>query len=260
MTTIVCVSPKTTILIVSVLPLAYFPVYAIMEKRHYCQVQEDYSCNEPVNYGDHRLSCKEKLSLMKQNSRSVATYALGILFAFLTLSSVVTTLAFHNSPFNPRDHYVYYVLSFTTGEFIGRSYIGLFLACNSRFSPVVKQTWILTMILFVIGVLLGFAAWYRFFPSVLVVLALTFAGGVCTGMLYINTMLAAVEDQDVQSKVFSRGFSLIGLGFGSFMAAIFGLIIEPVLREHCLEVSISRDFCFTRSMSEWNSTASCLTH
>ena len=229
-----------------------------MDKRHYSQALEE-SLEEPIDYSKHRLSCNEKLALMKQNSRNVFTYALGLFSGYLSLSSIVTTLAFKNSPFGPRDHYAFYVLCFSTGDFIGRSYISCFSACKSNFDPVVKQTWILTLLTIMLGIFLGFAAWYRFLPSVFIVFALVFASGICTGMLYINTILIAAEEQDFQSKFFSRGFSLIGFGLGVLLGTLPGLIVEPILRENCVATTGLDRFCFTRSMTGWNSTLSCLT-
>lgn len=258
MTTLACVSPETTLLIFSALPLAYLLMYAVMDKTHYSQAVEE-SSETLVDYTEHHLNFSEKLALMKQNGRNVFTCALGFFVEYLSLTSTVTTLAFQDSPFDPRDHYVYYVLCFTSGEFIGRSYISLFASCKSRCSLVVKQTWILAALSVVMGILLGFATWYRFLPSVVLVFLLAFAIGVSAGMLYINTILFAAEEQDFQSKMFSRGFSLTGMGIGCVLATLLGFIVEPALRENCVKLNGSDEFCFTRSMNGWNSTSSCLT-
>lgn len=259
MTTLLCISPGITTLIISALPLVYLLMFILMDRRHYSQALEE-SLQDQIDYNRHRLSRNEKLALMKQNSQKMLTYALGLFAEFLTLSSIVTTLAFKNSRFGPRDHYVFYVLCFATGEFIGRSYISYFSACKSNFFPIVKQTWILTSLAIMLGIFLGFAAWYRFLPSVFIVFALVFAIGMCVGMLYINTILIAAEEQDFRSKVFSRGFSLIGMGLGVLLGTFLGLIVEPVFRENCVATTGLGDFCFTRSMTRWNSTLSCLTH
>ena len=251
----VCVSPKTTVLITAALPLAYLLFYAIMEKRHYSK--ELY--NPSGDTCEHHLSWNEKLALMWQSLRGVVSFSVGLFVEVLVLGSMVTTLAFQNSPFDPRDHYVYYVLMVTMGAFIGRSYIGILSACNPPCSLAVKKTWILSGVQLILGTFLAFAAWYRFLPNVSLVLVLLLVVGVLSGMLYVNTILAAAQDEDFRSKVFSRGFSLVAIGGGCLMAALLGLLVEPVFREHCLEVSSSHQFCFTRSMMEWNSTDSCVT-
>ncbi|KAJ7365164.1 battenin CLN3 protein [Desmophyllum pertusum] len=111
MTTLVCVSPKTTVLITAALPLAYLLFYAIMEKRHYSK--ELY--NPSGDTCEHHLSWNEKLALMWQSLRGVVSFSVGLFVEVLVLGSMVTTLAFQNSPFDPRDHYVYYVLMVTMG-------------------------------------------------------------------------------------------------------------------------------------------------
>lgn len=252
MTTLACVSPKTTVLITSALPLAYLLSDAVMEKKHYSHKSDE-------TYDQH-LTCNEKLALMCQNIRGVASFSVGVFVEYLILGSIVTTLAFQNSPFGPRDHYVYYVLMVTIGEFIGRSYISMFSACmNPQYSLAVRQTWIFSGVLLILGTLLGFAAWYRFLPNVGPVLVLVLAIGILDGMLYVNTILSAAQDEDFRSKVFSRGFSMLGFAVGSLIAALLGLLVEPVLREHCIEVSSSDQFCFTRPMLGWNSSRLCVT-
>ena len=253
MTTVACVSPRTTVLITCVLPLAYLLSYVIMEKKHYSH-KSDEACD------DEHLTCNEKLALMCQNLRGVAAFCVGAFVEYLILGSIVTTLAFQNSPFNPRDHYVYYVLMITMGEFIGRSYISMFSICTRKHSLAVRQTWIFSGAMLILGTLLGFAAWYRFLPNIGLVLVLVLAIGILNGMLYINTILSAAQDEDSRSKVFSRGFSMLGVAVGSIIAALLGLLLEPVLRGHCMEVSSSDQFCFTRPMSAWNSSDSCMTH
>lgn len=251
----VCVSPKTTVLISSALPLAYLLSYVIMEKKNYPQEFQ----NSSGDSSEHHLTCNEKMTLIFQNVCGISAFLVGVFVEYLVLGSIVTTLAFENSPFGPRDHYVYYVLMATMGELFGRSYISLFSACvNTHFSLAVKKTWIFSAVLLILGALLGFAAWYRFLPNVGLVLLLVLAIGVFDGMLYVNTILSAAQDEDFRSKVFSRGFSMIGFAVGSLIAAFLGLLVEPALREHCIEVSSSDQFCFTRPMSALNSSASCV--
>ena len=251
MTTVACVSTRTTVFITCALPLVYLLSYVIMEKKHYSHKSDE-------AYDQH-LTCNEKIALMCQNLRGVAAFCVGVFVEYLILGSIVTTLAFQNSPFNTRDHYVYYVLMITMGEFIGRSYISMFSVCTRKYSLAVRQTWIFSGAMLILGTLLGFAAWYRFLPNIGLVLVLVLVIGILNGMLYVNTILSAAQDEDSWSKVFSRGFSMLGFAVGSIVAALLGLLLEPVLRGHCIEVSTSGEFCFTRPLSTWNSSDSCIT-
>ena len=43
----------------------------------------------------------------------------------VNVQSVITTLAFSNAPFSPRDHYQYYIVALAVGEALGRSYLAV---------------------------------------------------------------------------------------------------------------------------------------
>lgn len=206
------------------------------------------------------LTMKEKLSIARSNFTFSLVLALGLFSEYLTLQSVVTTLAFPGAPFGPRNHYVIYTLTLMIGELMARSY-GLF--CDSikpGIKPYTRHTWIFTVILTAILVFLGFAAWYRFLHNVWIVLVLMFLCGLSIGALVANTFAVVGEDETVRTKTeFSRAFVQCGIGLGVSAAAFLGLRTEILLKEHCLQVSSMPDYCLTRSLDGWNATLSCLT-
>lgn len=266
MTTIICVPPETTLLIISWVPLLIFLFYALMEKRQF-QPAKDATTHKEVAYTslnqkaereEEKSTWGEKRALIWRNLPLMLACFSGYFAEFLTLNGVVTSLAFPNSPFDPRTHFVYYACAFMIGEFIGRSYITLVLLLNSKCTPVVTKTWILSTMLLSLFIFLTFASWYRFLHSVWVVLLLIFFVGLLAGSLYLNTYLMAAGSEDVKGKAFSRAFLSVGPSIGVLVAGLVGLILEPTLREHCLHSAEFSEFCFTRAIGGWNRTTSCL--
>ena len=250
-------------------PLILFACYGVMEKRDYRPQQEStthkdvaYSslCQENSPEQGNSSSWSEKRALIVQNLHLALAFFVGYFSEFLTINGVVTTLAFPNSPFDPRNHFVYYACVFMIGECIGRSYVSLLTFLNAKFTLVIARTWILSAILFSLLILLTLASWYRFLHSVWIVLLLCFSVGLLAGCLYLNTFLVvtARDSDDANGKAFSRAFLSVGPSAGVLLAGIVGLVLEPALRNHCLESSQFREFCFTRSMHGWNKTTSCL--
>lgn len=269
MTTIICVPPQTTILAMSWIPLLMLVGYAVMVKSDQKPVQ-GVTTHTDVTYTSllqestpdegNPLSWKEKRELIVQNIHLVLAFAVGYFSEFVTLNAVVTTIAFPNSLFDPRSHYVYYACVFMIGEFIGRSYLTFLSLVKCSYTPVLTRTWILSAILFSLLVFLTLSSWYRFVHSVWIVLALCFLVGVLAGSLYLNTFLVATAggSDDINGKAFSRAFLSVGPSAGVLLAGVVGLALEPALRRHCLEHAKYGEFCFTRSMTGWNKTTSCL--
>lgn len=269
MTTMICVPPQTTIVIISWVPLVMIACYAVMEKRDYQREQEvtthknmvySFLLPETAPGEGNPSSWSDKRALITQNVHLVLALFVGYFAEFLTLNGVVTTLAFPNSPFDPRDHYVYYACVFMIGECIGRSYITFLAFFNCEYRPIISRTWILSSILFSLFIFLTLSSWYRFLQSVWIVLFFCFLVGLLAGSLYLNTFLvaAASGSDDANGKAFSRAFLSVGPSAGVLFAGAVGLLLEPALRKHCLDSAQFNEFCFTRSMGGWNESTSCL--
>ncbi|XP_022809947.1 protein BTN1-like [Stylophora pistillata] len=140
----------------------------------------------------------------------------------------------------------------------GRSYISILFILNSKCPPVIARTWILSALLLGLFIFSTLASWYYFLHSVWIVLFLIFNVGLLAGSLYPNTFLMVTSGDGVKGKAFSRGFLSFGPSAGVLMAGLVGLVLEPTLREHCLQSAEFRDFCFTRSMGGWNKSTLCL--
>ena len=93
------------------------------------------------------------------------------------------------------------------------------------------------------------AAWYRFLPSVWIVLLLVFVCGLTVGAFYVNVVIIFRNCLQQKYKEFAMGYIDLPLTGGILTAAVLGLYVEPLLREHCMILMDNTDFCFTRTQS-----------
>ena len=179
---------------------------------------------------------------------------------YLIIQSVVTTLAFPNAPFKPRDHYQYYIFVLMGGEVVGRSYLVALSYIKSKWAEKVKfpYLWVLSTIEVMHLLFFVLAAWYRFLPSVWIVLVLVFGCGAATGLTYVNAIAYFRDSFKDHHKEFAMGFFSVAVTGGLFASALLGLYVEPILRQHCTMFANNTDFCFTRSRSLDRFTSTCL--
>ena len=268
MTTVGCISPSVTILFLACLLLLLPLSYYLLDKSWRLQVFNTSHNSSPKRIpfspldsdgeeGDGtQLTIKDKLDLVKSNFVFFLMLFIGMFCEYFILQAVITTMAFPDAPFGPRDHYVVYTLVLVIGELVGRSY-GLILSCiKSDVDPYTRYTWVLTA--FLPSDLLLFASWFRFLPSVWIVLVVAFFVGAVVGALYVNSVaIAGKKETSRASREFARAFVLNATSTGILLAALLGLFAEPLLREHCQHVAIETEYCFTRSSSPWNANVTC---
>ena len=70
--------------------------------------------------------CSEKLRIGLKILPFILALCLSFFSEYLSISSVVTTIAFPRSHVPARDHFVFYTLSYGIGKFVGRSYLFIF--------------------------------------------------------------------------------------------------------------------------------------
>lgn len=271
MTTLLCVNPKTAMLtLLVVLPL--IPVISwVISRKHSTgrggatargnNVQFTRIGEESHTQDIHiHLTWKEKFLAAKDNLFLAVPLFIGLFSDYLTMQAIVSTIAFENSPFDPRDHFQYYTLSFWLGEVIGRSYGLVILSFKPSYTVVTKHTWILTTIIAGNMILLVCASWYRFLPNFWFVAVLVAITGMAEGALYLNTFAVAGKDNHARYKEFSRAFLTVALQGGIVTAGLMGLVVESQLQDHCRSDLHLGRYCFTRlTHGQWNSSSSCLT-
>lgn len=280
MTTWFCVSSETTTLTVAGLVVLYVVFYWLMENKHsdctsrkpeqtafddvqYERVQEFESAeNEQDSPSPPLLTRAEKLQAIKQILPTILCVVISWMSEFLVTQGVVTTYAFPNSPFPPRDHYQYYITLFLLGEFIGRSYLALVSLIKQEFLPkvMVRKLWLLTIIEVSILVFCLFAAWYRFLPNIISLLFITFLAGLIIGIMYANVLQVFTESYEFPLREFVLGFVAVATGMGILTAGLLGLVVEPFFRQHCMTITDLSEYCFTRTDPNAVSNITSLCH
>lgn len=211
------------------------------------------------------LTWKEKFSVAKQILPYITYLFLTYFAEYLSNHAVITTLAFSNVSFSPRDHYQYYIVCYQVGKFLGRSHI-FFLTCTcSKVIPYVrvKKTWILAVIEIAHLLFFVFASWFRFVPHVSVILILCVTEGFVAGSMYVNSAYTVSEViSEPKQREFALGLLTIGNGLGKLTAGFLGLHVEPQLKKHCVYDLELRDQCITRypQKSGWTTDKHCSTN
>ena len=141
LTMLLCLSPEVSNLVIAILwilfPIAYLAMddlsNRIHEKFHptsfievpYIRIESNTSDELPS-----KLSCVEMSWLVWKTQASFLALFASNFSKQLLVNSVATTLAFTNTSLAPRNQYLFYMLALGTGDFFGRSYIGLFSLCG----------------------------------------------------------------------------------------------------------------------------------
>lgn len=289
MTTWLCISPSTTLTIVSALPPGCFVLYYFINKNIrintsdladdivYTKIED--TDTEDVKDGiinkdrdketqekctrktdDVILTRKEKmLIIVKLFSLTVLPGVAGFCSQYLLTQTVVTTIAYKNAPFRPRDHYQYYLSIFALGQMLGRSHRLILFKTRWVYTPTTLLLWLLSSIEMLV---LGFAileSWYRFLPNVGILLFLCLFAGIIQGMLFPNMLELLHLKFEGAEREFVMGYAVFPRGLGTFFAAVIGFYVEPILMEHCISVEKESAFCLTRSKSLHSITSKCWT-
>ena len=244
-------------------PLLYLFFYAIMDKKHSRNTQSASAAaseeEEEGNGADSTLSWRERFTAVAQILPLVVALFVAYVCEYVTIQAVITTMAFPNAPFPPRVHYRYYIFIFLSGEFIARSYLAVIASLKPKLVNVfsVRRIWVLSLILLAHLVFFSLAAWYRFLHDVWIVFILILTAGLGAGAAFANSFVIVSDTAEPRYREFAMGFATIGMGAGTFLAGVLGLLIEPLVRDHCLLISDVGDYCFTRPFSRWNTTIGC---
>ena len=275
MTTWLCVSPEETTLTLIGLVVLNVVFYLLMERKHSNSTEGAQQATykdvtyEKIPEGSNTdassppvLTRDVKLKALKEICPSMMCVVISLLSEFLVLQAVLTTYAFPNSPFPPRDHYQYYMNLFLLGELIGRSYLAVVSLIKEELVPklMVRKLWALTIIEVCILIFCSFATWYRFLPDITTLLLLSFLAGLMIGIIYANVLQGFTESYDFQLREFVLGFVAVAVGIGMLAAGLLGLVVEPLFRQHCLKITDLAEYCFTRTDPNAASNITSLCH
>ena len=276
LSTWLCLAPKRTLSTTFPWPFLVLVTYFILEKKDIdsnakghggggyekLPLSENTSSDEQNATPEHGLTWEEKFSVTKQILPYITFLFLTYFAEYLSNHSVITTLAFSNSSFSPRDHYQYYIVCYQVGKFLGRSHIFLLSCTCSKVVPYVrvKKTWIFALVEIAHLMFFTFASWFRFVPHVSIVLILCITEGFVAGSMYVNSAHTVSEVvSDPKQREFALGLLTIGNGIGKLTAGLVGLHLEPELKSHCVYDLKLQDQCITRYSTEsgWETNMRC---
>ena len=204
--------------------------------------------------------CSEKVAVTRRISPQVAVMVVTYFAMYLSNEGVITGLS--SSPFAPRAHVSYYLLSSKFGYFLGMSHLLLLsLSCPKVLPYVrVRKTWLLALLEVAILLFFGLESWFRFVPHVGIILVLCVLSGFLAGAVYVN---AALDVADAFSEPRRKELGLGSLPRGNAVGELFGiltsLLVEPWLRRHCLNTLELDEECFAQlcGNATWFYNAHC---
>ena len=243
-------------------PILFFLLYAFLDKEPLGKKKgptgsEDNLTEEDKLENRQNMSLSDRLGVAKEIFPYILLLFITYFSEYLSNHAIITTLAFPNAPFNPRDHYPYYILSYHIGKFMGRSHLFLVTAINPKLVLCVRvrRTWILALIGFLHGVFFFLASWFRFVPRVEIIIALCATEGFTAGSMYLNSA-HTVSDliRDPERREFALCLLTVGNACGKLTAGLIGLFQEAFLTRHCVEVLKLGEYCLTRHVHKagWN--------
>jgi len=292
MTTWFCVAPNITLLILTPTSLLYLLCYYFIQKEIGANDEElvPFQAREKVVYTSLQTSDSDdseempELKKKKKNPKTqpfssgeiltwkeklLAIKKLIVLMAvptfvtwlseYIALQSVVTTIAYIDAPFRPRDHYQYYTLALMLGELAGRSHRSLLgiVKPSLLYVPTATGLWALSIIEVLHLLFLLFESWYRFLPGVGIPIFLCLTAGVVIGIVFSNALEFVRISFEENEREFVMSWVMFPFNFGVLVASMVGLYVEPRLREHCLHIVTDSAYCFTRPSNVNNVVAVC---
>ena len=258
MSVIARVSPLTTLYTVVALPLVFLVCYFFLDKPFVQEhVKKSTTRGPEAKYSPLKqspseerypqiLSVSKKLSAAWESAPLLVSLFISIFCQYLNNQALVTTLAFPDAPFKPRDHYVAYVMCYSFGNLIGCSYQFCFSLCVTKSKTHTRQTMFFVLIMILITLSLCLESWYRFVQSLIVVLIAVFIAGFSAGVIYTNVLKSVGEGKGKRVQEFCRALSSSMLPLPILIAGLLGLSTEALLRERCFQIETNVEYCFTR--------------
>ena len=264
------------ILITIPLPLFFLVFYALMDKTNLNSGASSVTQHKDVEYSkltsphdsetlehqEERPDLVNKLRISIKIMPFIISLLLSFFAEYTTMLAIITTIAFPNSHISPRDHFLYFFLSYEVGKFVGRTYLFLFSCFQGDALDVLRcvKTWIFAAIEMAHLVFFLLESWYHFVGFIWIVVCLCFTLGLVAGMIAVNLPHAVSQYVLTEEREFSLGLLTVGNAVGGFLAALTGLYLEEFLEEKCTEhFPLQKEFCFTRyrNVTGWDNNIHC---
>ena len=273
MTTWFCVAPRLALSVIIPGVLLILGAYAALDRKPLDEYSAKPRTRKNVKYEmlsttdescDHNFTGFTRLTICWSILPLLIFLYWQYFVDYLSNHAVITTIAFQNSPFLPRDHYSYYISCDRIGKFCSSFFLVIFsCACPDHLGRVLTdRTWILALIGLSVHFVLVTASCFRFTPHVSIIMVLCFTEGLMAAAIYANSAYA-IEDKFTSTRSREFGLSLLTLGVsaGEVAAGFMGMFIEPALLGHCLYALKLNEFCFTRfnTAKGWTENLHCNT-
>ena len=265
-----CLSPQVSLLLITalwlLLPISYIAIEEPSNRNHpnphptsYQEIPYSPIKSNSSSPSETRLSINDMLSLAWQTLPLFIGLFVSNFCKQLLVSGVMTTIAFPNVVFTPRNQYLLYVFASGVGDLLGRPYLGYLSRCGIDDKFTVKKPWLLALLNVSILIFMVFASWFRFWfvSHFYACAAIVMVNTLIAGIVFLNTFQFAGEGLSVAERRFCRALLTGSLWTANLAVALIGLTVENQLREHCV-YSFDEDACFTRSPTAWDPSVSCV--
>ncbi|KAK2560259.1 hypothetical protein P5673_017247 [Acropora cervicornis] len=251
LTTLVCLSPEVTHLLLALLwilfPIAYKAMDGLSDK---IRQKSHPTSHTEVPYSPLEVDKDEVQSKLLRADMTTLVWKSQVPFmalftsnfsAQLLVGGVVTTLAFDKTPVAPRSQYIFYMLALGFGDFLGRSYLGILSTCGVQSKFRIKKN-------------MDSRTW-KFIFTCMHVLVSAFV----FGAVFVNSFHNAGEGLTVSEKRFCRALMTGAAWSANTAVALIGWDTEVKLRRRCLAFN-PEVVCYTRSLTKWNPSEHCVSY
>ena len=265
-----CLSPQVSLLLITalwiLLPISYIAIEDPSNRNHpsphptsYKEIPYSPLKSYYGNTSESSLSVSEMLPLVWQTLPPFIGLYVSNVCKQLLISGVMTTIAFSNVPFTPRNQYLLYVFASGVGDLLGRPYLCYVSRCGIEDKCTFRKPWFLVLLNIFILLLMVFVSWYRFWFlfNFYTGAALVMVNTLLTGMVFLTAFQFAGEGLSIVKRRFCRAFLTGSLWTANVAVALIGLTVEYHLQEHCV-YSFDQAACLTRSPTAWDPSVSCV--
>ena len=212
-------SPRDSLLIMVTIPILMWLTYFFLLTK---PTTDDKSNAEGQGQAeDVKLSLKTKFSLIPSLFKYMIPLTL-VYFAEYFINQGLHELLYYNDIFlSKKEQYRWYQVDYQIGVFISRSSVNF---------VQIKKLYALPILQFLNVAILLFQVFYRFIPTIWVILAIILWEGLLGGAAYVNTFYRMTKDIKPEHREYCIGIATLGDSIG---IAIAGAVAIPSHKSIC---------------------------
>ncbi|XP_067683725.1 battenin-like isoform X2 [Haliotis asinina] len=216
------ISPRTTVLILTVVPVIMFISYFFVLKKPRPNDEsvvgnstEQLITTQPV------ISLKGKAALILPLLKFIIPLSLVYFAEYFINQGLHELLYFNDIWLSKSEQYRWYQVDYQVGVLISRSSVNCF---------EIKKLWILPILQFVNLAVLLTQVFYRYIPNFWIIIAIVFFEGLLGGAAYVNTFYRVRKETAPEVREFSLGVATVGDSVG---IAVAGAAAIPTHNRLC---------------------------